>query len=72
VTAVMGRDIHVGDALPMHDWAGEKSLHIASVVEGDWTDHDGLQCHGMVVVTRELGPLYAMHFGLAQIVEVTR
>jgi hypothetical protein len=48
---------------------GDWLLDVASAVEGDWTDHAGAH-HGEVVVTRQLGPAYPLHFALDQIVQV--
>lgn len=68
---VQASDLLPDDALPTHDWAGVHALHIASAVEGDWSDSRGRH-HGMVVITRELGPQYALHYALAEVVTVER
>lgn len=68
MAAVMAADILPTDTIAIRDW---RSLHVASVTEGDWTDHAGPH-HGIIAVTRELGPLYPLHFALAEIVQVTR
>jgi hypothetical protein len=69
---VMAAELLPGDALQEHDWAGIHSLHVTYAREGDWTDNAGALHHGMVVGTRELGPLYERHFALAETVTVER
>ena len=68
LTPVQASDLQPGDQIQDHDW----TLTVATAIEGDWTNGGGRRHHGIVVVTRQLGPNYPQHYALAEIVQVKR
>ncbi|HEX5347885.1 MAG TPA: hypothetical protein VFW64_12425 [Pseudonocardiaceae bacterium] len=58
------------DEVSLYDWRDRHALHVACAVVGDWCDHAGRRHHGVIVTTRELGPIYQLHFDSAERVRV--
>lgn len=65
---VQAIDLIPGDVIVENDWR----LLIKQAYQGEWTDSGGHPHTGEIVVTQQLGPMYTMHFALAETVLVDR
>lgn len=68
LTPVLAAELQPGDQINDHG----VTLTLASVVETDWTNGGGRRHHGIEAISQQRGPLYPLHFALAETVQVRR